>query len=588
MGAFSLVNTWCRKTKPIAEKRKTIVFVTLAILLLTMIFSMSTFYVTTDASAYVLNATASAYPLSKVADTMVNNSSSEQTYSVTFTKLGLRSGIVWTVIFDSQYFTSYLDSITCQVPEGIYSFTIPEIGGWPTGYSPSPASGLVNVRGENVTVYVEFTPSTLKFPSLFEIALFIFAILSAIIAIILVARRWKKSIRYLRWISKAAFLLLYVVPIAYLAGTPLRGVYSLFFGVQVGKPWLLLPISQSVCTTFTTTSYQSINPGAWLMCPVGAITNILTGLVDELRVIPTIIAMLVFIIPIFLLGNIFCSWACPLGTITDSFDKFIEKFSPKIEAKRNARYQQSKQNKNGKVGGYLSCPACPISKLIPKRSGAIAYGILGATIVGSYVSKYLGFCSVCPMGIMSRGLIHLKSLSMWLPTAHVTGQHLAIVPEFFVIPVVAVIASMRERRLWCRKLCPLGALLNMVGALNPFIKPKLKHEKCIMRGCPDECEGYHKDYCIICRYEDNRKCEKVCPVDINLVDNGSLHKCTKCMECYIVCEYDAVKVDLVGKPDVFRIGGFFKRLKARQQKDETESARKRKTVASTIAETFKH
>jgi Fe-S-cluster-containing hydrogenase component 2 len=118
---------------------------------------------------------------------------------------------------------------------------------------------------------------------------------------------------------------------------------------------------------------------------------------------------------------------------------------------------------------------------------------------------------------------------------------------------------------------PLGALLNSLGALNPFIKPKVKEEKCVrgercMKACPDECEEYHIDYCKICRYE-CRKCEKVCPVDINLVDHGSLHKCTKCMECYIACDWNAIRVDLLGKPDVFRIGGFFKRLSVRRQKD---------------------
>ncbi|MGB9959942.1 MAG: 4Fe-4S binding protein [Candidatus Bathyarchaeales archaeon] len=516
-----------------------------------------------------LNATASKITLNNATQNMANPLSNGQNYSVTFTKSGLRSGIVWTVVLDSQYFSSYADSITCYVPEGVHSFNIPEVGGWPTGYDPSPQSGSVTVKGENVTVQVIFTPSTLKFPSIMDLSLFIIISmpLVASIAIIFVVRRRKKSIRYLRWASKAAFLLLYLVPVAYLAGTPLRGVYSLFFGIQVGKPWLLVPIGQSVCITFTTYSIQNINPGAWLMCPIGAITTLLTGLVDELRIIPTIIAMLAFLIPIFLLGNVFCSWACPLGTIIDSFDKFIEKFYHKIEAKRNARYAQNKQNKSSNLGSRLLCPACPISKIMSKKNGVVAYGILGTTLLTSYVFSLSVFCLVCPMGIISRGLVHLKSLSMRLPTARVTGQYLAIVPELFLIPVVAVIASIRERRFWCRKLCPLGAVLNGAGALNPFIKPKVEKEKCVMKGCPSGCEEYHKDYCAICRYEDDRRCEKVCPVGIKLVDDGSLHKCTKCMECYIVCEYDAVKVDLVGKPDIFRIGSFFKRLKTRRQKE---------------------
>jgi len=495
-------------------KRKAIVCFALVMLFLSSVFSKSILSGAADYSAHALNATTSAW--SYATGGIVDPSASEQTYSVTFTRSGLRSGIVWTVVFDSQYFTSYSDSIICSVPDGVYTFSIPEVGGWPTGYTASPSSGSVTVKGENINVQIIFNPSTLKFPSLIVLSLFTIITLLAGVVIVLVVRitrkrayRWRKSLRYLRWASKAAFLLLYIVPVAYLVGVPWRPVYSLLFGIQVGKPYLIVPITQSVCITWTTYSMTDINPGAWLACPLGAVETLLTGLVDELRVVPTIIAALVFIIPIVLLGNVFCSWACPLGTIVDSFDKAIEKFSPKIEAKRNKRSIQSRQSKNNKLGGHLLCPACPVSKVISNRNGVLAYGILGSAVVGSIALRINVFCSVCPIGIISRGIMHLKSLSIWLPTARVTGQFLAIVPELAAIPVAAVLASIRERRFWCKKLCPLGALLNGVGALNPFIKPKVKEEKCIRRGCPDECKEYQMDYCIICRYEDDRKCDKV-------------------------------------------------------------------------------
>jgi ferredoxin-type protein NapH len=274
-----------------------------------------------------------------------------------------------------------------------------------------------------------------------------------------------------------------------------------------------------------------------------------------------------------LLGNVFCSWVCPLGTIIDCFDRGIEKVFPEFEAKRSKRSMQSRQSKNSGIGSHLFCSVCPVIKLISaskvklNRFGGLAYGILGSALVGSAVFNFPVFCCVCPMGIISRGLTHLKALSMRLPTARVTGQYLAIVPELFLIPVAAVLVSLREKRFWCRKLCPLGALLSAVGTLNPFIKPRVKEERCIMKGCPEDCEDYHIDYCGWCHYFDDRKCEKVCPVGINLVNPESLYKCTKCMECYIVCEWNAVKVDLLGKPDVSRIGGFFKRLKVHRQKD---------------------
>jgi ferredoxin-type protein NapH len=345
-----------------------------------------------------------------------------------------------------------------------------------------------------------------------------------------------------------------VLYIFYIPGTPPTiPVISLLFG-GLTKYYLILPLTQSVCYVWTS-YYGNVAPGAWFICPLGAVQSFLVPGVNWTGGIlfSTIVAMLLFILPIVLLGNMFCSWACPVGTLVDSFDKGVEKFLPKIEAKRNKRYNQSKQSKNNRIGSHLSCPSCPVSKLVSNRNGGLSYGILGSALVGSIVLKFNVFCFVCPMGILSNGIMHFKSISMVLPTRAVTGRFLFMVFELWIIPVAAVLVSIRERRFWCKKLCPLGRLLSCVGTLNPFIKPKVKEEKCIMKDCPDECEDYHIDYCIICRYEDDRKCEKVCPVDINLVDDGTLYKCTKCMECYIVCDYNAVKVDLVGKPDFFRI-----------------------------------
>jgi Fe-S-cluster-containing hydrogenase component 2 len=48
---------------------------------------------------------------------------------------------------------------------------------------------------------------------------------------------------------------------------------------------------------------------------------------------------------------------------------------------------------------------------------------------------------------------------------------------------------------------------------------------------------------------DQKQCEKVCPVDINLTDQESLSRCTKCLECYIACDRDAIEIKLSGKPD---------------------------------------
>ena len=132
--------------------------------------------------------------------------------------------------------------------------------------------------------------------------------------------------------------------------------------------------------------------------------------------------------------------------------------------------------------------------------------------------------------------------------------------ELLFVPVVATILSLREKRYWCKRLCPVGAVLGMVGALNPFIKPRVKDEKCIMKACPEDCKDSCLDICLLCRQLDDYQCEKVCPVDIDLTGHGSLSECTKCLECYIVCPYDAITIDSVGKPDVFKSGKRFVNL----------------------------
>ena len=359
----------------------------------------------------------------------------------------------------------------------------------------------------------------------------------------------KKSIRYLRWVIKAAFLLLFVVPVAYLPRGQLLYVSSFFFAQPTGQiskfiviqSFLMVPITQAPCSIWLS-YYGSVNPGLWIMDPFGGLQVLLTGQVDHLLLIPTIIAVLFFVILIVLLGNFFCSWVCPIGTIIDSFDKVIEKFFPKVEAKRKKRSLKMKQGKNKERERHLGCPLYPL----PKVNGVLANGILASALVGSAVLKFPVFCAVCPIGIVSRGMIHLKTMMIITRTWFVWWL------ELFSVPIAATLLSLREKRYWCKRLCPVGAILGLVGSLNPLIKPRVREERCVMKGCPEDCEDYHLDYCGWCRLIDDRRCEKVCPVDIDLLDHGSLAQCTKCLECYVECDYDAISIDFLGKPDVIQ------------------------------------
>jgi ferredoxin-type protein NapH len=379
-------------------------------------------------------------------------------------------------------------------------------------------------------------------------------------------RSRRKTIRYFRWAVKAAFLLFFTLPIAYFVTAPSLPVYSLFNGGLDHAPLVTLPYGQSVCSIFlTSSSVYTTGPGAWLTCPVGGLQVLATGRTDfgVQLVLPTIIAILVFLIPIFVLGNMFCGWACPVGTMIDAFDKGVERFMPKLNAKREERYWRSRE-KNEATQCSAVCPANSFMRLLGNKQGTLANGVLGSALIGSAILRFPVFCTICPIGIATKGMFHLKALTS------ITGKMMPIILELWAIPVIAILASVREKRYWCRKICPVGAALNLAGTVSPLIKPTVKPEKCVMKECPKTCEDYHLDYCGACRQIDQKRCEKVCPQGIKLLDKESLARCTKCLECYIQCDHDSIEIKLYAKPDAFST---LRSLKAKLKRQPKNAAK---------------
>ncbi len=371
----------------------------------------------------------------------------------------------------------------------------------------------------------------------------------------------KKAIRYLRWVVKSAFLIIFMIPIAYLLGAPSVPVYSFIIG-GLNESLFLAPIGQSPCVIWLAPWGQV--HGTRIVDPIWALQNILAGQVEFLDLIPIIGAMFLFLVPILIMGNMFCGWICPTGSLIDSFDRVIARFLPKLDAKRMERSMRNKElrtRRQAKLTNII-CPSCPLGRL-SGRYGVVANGLVVSSLVGSAVLKFPVFCAVCPIGIMTRGINHVSAVSS------ITGKFLPIIIELWTIPIIAVLASIRERRFWCKKICPVGALLNVAGAFNPFFKPVVQADKCRIKGCPKDCEDYRLDYCFICRQMDQKNCEKVCPVDINLTDKESLSRCTKCLECYIACESDAIEIKLKSMPDaVPALARLFKGKRKRIYKPE--------------------
>ncbi len=76
------------------------------------------------------------------------------TYPVTFTESGLPSGTSWSVTLNGTTESSTSASITFTEPNGTYPYSVGAV----SGYSLSPSSGSLTVKGSAVTQTIAFTP----------------------------------------------------------------------------------------------------------------------------------------------------------------------------------------------------------------------------------------------------------------------------------------------------------------------------------------------------------------------------------------------------------------------------------------------
>ncbi len=375
----------------------------------------------------------------------------------------------------------------------------------------------------------------------------------------------RKALRYVRWGVRLAFLIILVGPITFFTDSLCHPpVYSLLSG-GFSQPIFTVPYGESICS-FLLLRWTYVGPGAWVICPLGGSEVLATaamepaaGLNITFLLISVVSAMAIFLLLVFLLGAMFCSWICPVGTVVDGFDRAVERFMPKLNRRREERRKQNKIKKElareNKVNAGLFCPTCffagfSSSKLSSNKYVTVANGLLITAVVGSAIARLPVFCAICPIGALARGMFHLKAWTNMLGPRYLNfktpaGAYLDM-PIFLelavMIPLAAVLLSLREKRYYCRKICPVGALIKLVSKFNPFLKPVRNPDKCI---CPDNYKA----------------CKEACPQCIGPQERGSA-ECTKCLECYVRCKNNNVKIKSFETPEAFRrLKGFLKRNK---------------------------
>lgn len=176
-----------------------------------------------------------------------------------------------------------------------------------------------------------------------------------------------------------------------------------------------------------------------------------------------------------LLKKAFCSWLCPVGTLSENLHKLGRRIL----------------GRNLRLPRWADIPLRGLKYLL--------FGFFVFVIGGMSSEVLLGFMNT-PYGLIADVKMLNFFRDMGVTAATVIG--------------LLVVLSMVVEHFWCRYLCPYGALLGLVSLVSPA-KIRRDAEACI----------------------DCAKCAKVCPAHLpvdQLVQIRSA-ECSACMACVAAC-----------------------------------------------------
>ena len=222
-------------------------------------------------------------------------------------------------------------------------------------------------------------------------------------------------------------------------------------------------------------------PGAVGACPLGSLQGAISSDKSTLWYVGG--TLLLYSI---LFGRMICGWLCPFG--------FIQELVYKIKTPK------MKKNKVTRLLSYL--------KYI-----ILVFFVIIVPITYAFRDTPLpAFCKyICPAGTLEGGMLLLAN--------KVNASYFSMLgPIFtwkFLLMVSIMVGCVFIFRLFCRFLCPLGALYGLFNKLS-FFGVKVEEHKCI------NCN----------------KCINHCKMDTKKVGD---QECISCGECIDVCPTDAIK-----------------------------------------------
>ncbi len=216
---------------------------------------------------------------------------------------------------------------------------------------------------------------------------------------------------------------------------------------------------------------------------------------------------LVFVALAALMGRVFCSHVCPLGTLFDLCDRGLAA-RPGSGEENRTRYRRARRAKY-------------VALLVLLGAATTGFNLLGFAdpmVIATRSASTVFYPAIMALADLGVALLRVVGGWLdWLDLAYLEGPHR---PSFEGALVMAALLALLvllgrlQARFWCRHLCPLGGLLAWVGRRAPYRRQV--GEGCTScgacaRGCPagaihEGGDGTDRSECLVCR-----RCAQVCP-----------------------------------------------------------------------------
>lgn len=225
-------------------------------------------------------------------------------------------------------------------------------------------------------------------------------------------------------------------------------------------------------------------PGALGACPIGSLQTVLGG--RNHRVPFYVLGMLMCFGVV--LGRAACGLLCPFGLVQDLLHKIpVPKIKVPKKVDQPARYLK-----------YLILLITVI--LLP------LFAVDKTGIAPPYFCKY-----ICPAGTLEGGIPLLLANESLRKAADLLFNWKLFVLLMFLMSSAAI------HRPFCRYLCPLGAFYALFNRFS-FYQMHLDTAKCI----------------------DCKKCERFCPMEVEITKNINSTECIRCGKCKEICPKNAI------------------------------------------------